>query len=359
MGEELEEQELMRRLKEILPPDRETGQRVKKRLDGMAKPLGSLGKLETLLIRAGAIYRTEQIDFSRRCVVVFCGDNGVVEEGISQSGQEVTAIVAQKIAQGCSTVNRIARQMHCDVLPVDIGMAQTVCHPNLQQSCVRRGTANFAHQPAMSRREAVQAIGVGIETAGRLKEAGYRLLATGEMGIGNTTTSSAVASVLLQKDPAQVTGRGAGLTGEGLRRKIEVIGRGIALHHPDPSDPLDVLSKVGGLDIAGMAGLMLGGACYGIPVIADGVISNVAALVALRLCPKAADYLFGSHISSEPAGRMIVEELGLLYFLDCGMHLGEGTGAVTSLALYDLAQNLYETMSTFEDYQMQAYQPLI
>ena len=210
----------------------------------------------------------------------------------------------------------------------------------------------------MTREQAVEALEVGISTAQELCREGYKILATGEMGIGNTTTSSAVASVLLDRPVEEMTGRGAGLSTEGLKKKIAVIGQAIRLHNPQAEDPLDVLVKVGGFDLAGMAGVFLGGAALGIPVVIDGFISGVAALLAARLCPLAKDYMLASHLSKEPAARLVLDALGKEPFLTCDMSLGEGTGAVTLYPLLDMACAIYSRLGSFDDVEMEAYVPL-
>ena len=251
-----------------------------------------------------------------------CADNGVVAEGVTQSGQDVTAIIAENMGRGTSSVCRMGRVAGADVVPVDIGVAVPVTVGKILQRNIRRGTADLAVEPAMSRAECERAILVGVEVVKDLVDQGYRLLATGEMGIGNTTTSAAVASVLLGREAEEVTGRGAGLSTEGLRRKVDAIRRGIAVNRPDASDPVDTVSKVGGLDIAGLMGVFLGGALYHVPVLIDGFISSVSALAAARLCPAALDYMLASHASNEPAGKMVLEALGLEPFLYARMCLG-------------------------------------
>lgn len=210
----------------------------------------------------------------------------------------------------------------------------------------------------MTREKAIRAIEVGISMVEELKGQGYDVIATGEMGIGNTTTSSAMASVLLGRTPEQVTGRGAGLSTEGLQRKIQVIEKAIAMHKPNPADPIDVLAKVGGFDIAGLAGIYLGGAAFGIPVIVDGFISGVAALTAIRLSPQAGDYILASHVSREPAGAMVLDAIGKSPCLMCDMCLGEGTGAVALFPLLEMGLHIYEKMSTFSQIEIADYVPL-
>ena len=245
-----------------------------------------------------------------------------------------------------------------DIFPVDIGMAKDVSGLTVNEKKVVRGTKNFAKEPAMSRQEVWKAIETGIGIVKELKEKGYDVIATGEMGIGNTTTSSAVASVLLRKDPEEVTGKGAGLTSEGLRRKIRVIREAIRMHEPEAQDVPDVLSKVGGLDIAGMTGLFLGGALYHVPIVIDGFISAVAALCAVRIVPNAAGYVLPSHVSAEPAGAMILEALHLTPFLTCDMCLGEGSGAVAVMPLLEMGLQVYRKMGSFSDIQVEQYQIL-
>lgn len=339
-----------------IPPLNEAAMaQARNKWNSVAKPLGSLGKLEELVTQLAGITGTPLVDITRKAVVVFCADNGVVAEGVTQCGQEVTAAVARSMARGSSSVCRMARVAGASVVPVDIGMAEQVDEPQLLQRCIRRGTDNLALGPAMSRAEAERAILTGAELAKTLKEQGYQLLATGEMGIGNTTTSSAVISVLLNLPPEQVTGRGAGLSSAGLERKITAIRRTIGVNCPNPADPVDVVSRVGGLDIAGMIGLYLGGARWGIPVLMDGFISAAAAFCAVRLCPQVQAYLLPSHQSDEPATKLVMQALGLSPVLHAGMRLGEGTGAVALMPLLDMALAVYREAGSFDDIEMEAY----
>ena len=345
-------------LSSITPVDQAAADAARAHWDTVAHPLNSLGLLEDAIVRIASASGTANVDIAKRAVVAMCADNGVVAEGVTQSGQDVTAIIAENMGYGTSSVCRMGKVAGAEVVPVDIGIAVPVTAGRLLQRNIRRGTANLAVEPAMSREECERAILTGVEVVKDLAEQGYRLLATGEMGIGNTTTSAAVASVLLGREPGEVTGRGAGLSTEGLRRKVDAIRRGIAVNHPDPNDPVDTVSKVGGLDIAGLAGVFLGGALYHVPVLIDGFISSVSALAAVRLCPDALGYMLASHASNEPAGKMVLEALGLEPFLYARMCLGEGTGAVAVMPLLDMALAMYRDMSSFSDINIDAYEHL-
>ena len=236
-------------------------------------------------------------------------------------------------------------------------MADFPSTPGVWDRRVRNGTADITQGPAMTRAECVQAIELGAELVRECHESGSSIIATGEMGIGNTTTSSALASVLLGKSPAEVTGRGAGLSDAGLTRKVAAIERALSLNRPDPADPVDIISKVGGLDIAGLCGVFLGGALYRVPVVIDGFISGAAALCAARLCPGATFALLASHVSAEPAGGLMLDALELSPLISAGMRLGEGSGAVAALPLLDMALAVYHSGQTFGRLGIDAYTP--
>lgn len=342
--------------KQITPLNTKAMEEAVEHWNSIAKPLHSLGKLEDLVVQLAGIAGTPNVKIEKRALVAMCADNGVVEEGVTQSGQEVTAIVAENFLKAETTACIMAKNCGADVYPVDVGMAaDTKVRTDLK---VAHGTKNMAKTPAMTREEAIKAIEAGIFMAEELKDRGYQILATGEMGIGNTTTSSAVASVLMEEPVETMTGRGAGLTSEGLARKIKVIKDAIALHKPDREDAIDVLAKVGGFDIAGMAGVFLGGAALKIPVIMDGFISCVAALVAVSICPEASGYILASHVSKEPAARLILEYLQKEAVIHGDMCLGEGTGAIALLPLLDLGIAVYHSMSTFEEIHVEQYEEL-
>lgn len=343
-------------LKKIQPLDERAMEEAKHHWNSIAKPLHSLGKLEELVVQIAGITGTSNVNIDKRALVAMCADNGVVEEGVTQSGQEVTAIVAENFLKAETTACIMAGKCGADVYPVDVGMAvDTKVRTDLK---VAYGTKNMAKMPAMTREEAVKAIEAGISMAEELKEKGYKILATGEMGIGNTTTSSAVAAVLMEEPVEKMTGRGAGLTSEGLSHKIQVIKKAIALNKPNREDAIDVLSKVGGFDIAGMAGVFLGGAALGIPVVMDGFISCVAALAAVCICQDAAGYMLASHVSKEPAAHLILEYLHKEAVIHGDMCLGEGTGAIALLPVLDLGIAVYHSMSTFEDIHVEQYEEL-
>ena len=327
----------------------------RKKWNSIAKPLHSLGKLEEHIIRIAGITGNAEVELKNRALIAMCADNGVVEEGVTQTGQEVTAIVAENFLEGATSAAIMCQSAEVDLFPIDIGMVRDTRVPNYK---VAYGTKNMVKEPAMTREEALQAILTGVHLVKEKKEAGYQILATGEMGIGNTTTSSAMTAVYLGLDVETVTGRGAGLSSHGLQRKIHAIKQAIAVNQPDPEDPLDVLAKVGGLDIAGMCGLFLGGAAQQMPVIMDGFISQVAALTAMRLVPECADYILASHVSEEPGANILLKALEKDAFLTCGMRLGEGSGAVALFPILDFASDIYHKMSTFVQADIVEYQPL-
>ena len=349
---------LTEQIQTIRPPCAESMEAARSRFRALAIPLGSLGLLEAAVVQLAGIQRTACPVLDRRAAVVFCADNGVVAQGVTQCGQEVTAAVTENMDAGKSAVCLMAARIGIAVYPVDIGVSREVRGQRIIRRKLMNGTEDFTQKPAMTRETCIRAIETGMEMAALRAQEGCHVLCAGEMGIGNTTSAAAVTAAFLGLAPELVTGRGAGLSGEGLARKTEAVRRALALHRPDPSDPVDVLARVGGLDIAGMAGLYLGGARYGVPVVMDGVISAAAALAAVRLCPTAKGYILPSHQSAEPAGRLLLDALGMQPFLTAGLRLGEGTGAVAAVGLLDLALTVYHGMLSFDDAGIEAYQPL-
>ena len=339
----------------IRPLDESAMEGARHHWDSIAKPLHSLGRLEDMVVQIAGMTGSGNVRVDRKALMIFCADNGVVEEGVTQCGQEVTKAVAENFLQEKAAAGVLCRHTGADIHPYDIGTAEDSCIPSCK---IAYGTKNMTKEPAMTREQAVCALEAGILAAEEKIRDGYQILATGEMGIGNTSSSSAVASVLLGLDPETVTGRGAGLSSEGLQRKIQAIRRAVELHRPDPADPIDVLAKVGGFDIAGMAGTFLAGAAHHVPVVIDGFISAVAALIAVRLAPEASGYILASHVSKEPAAKMLLKELGKHAVLHGEMCLGEGTGAVMLFPILDMALAVYHGMATFESTHIEAYVPL-
>lgn len=352
--------EALFRLK-IQQPDGAVRSKVLANWDRVAKPIDSMGRFEALTAQIGAICGTDRIELSKKAVIILCADNGIVEEGISQSGQEVTLAVAKNMAAHRSSVGRMAERIGADTVPVDIGIRCEGDIPGVLNRKIRCGTRNFLKEPAMTQEETRGALFTGMELAAQWKKKGYHILATGEMGIGNTTTSSAVAAALLGCSAAEVTGRGAGLCDEKLAHKRAVIDRALEKYRwrdaPDPQrEAFYALQTMGGLDIAGLAGLCMGGALFHVPIVLDGVISMTAAFVAERILPGTKAYLIPSHRGKEPAAERIAKELGLAPVIDGGMALGEGTGAVMMLSLLDLALAVYRESSTFSEICVEQYQ---
>lgn len=339
---------------QIKPPDEAVRAACQSGWDSIGKPLHSLGKLETLWAQIAAIQGKVHPKVEKRALVVMCADNGVVAEGVTQTGQEVTAIVAENFFDDLTCTSLLCKKNNCDQFIIDIGMVMDT--PRTIRRKVAYGTKNMAAEPAMTREQAIGAIETGIALAMELKDQGYQVIATGEMGIGNTTTSSAMAAVFLGQPVEAVTGRGAGLSNDGLARKKTAIRRAIEKNQPNPKDPVDVVAKVGGFDLAGLAGVYIGGAAARIPVVIDGFISLAAALLAARIAPESVAYMIPSHQSGEPGARLILEELGLKPGICMDMCLGEGSGAVALLPFLDMAADIYEHMGTFEDIHVEAYE---
>lgn len=342
-------------VKGIEPIDRAVMEEAWKCWDSLCKPLRGLGWLEEVLVQMAGIYRTPHPHPDKRAVVIMGADNGVVKEGVTQTDSSVTIQVLENMGDKLSTACVMSNLAGCDLVPVNIGSLTDGKHPRIRNKVVRHGTGNIAEGPAMSKEECVKAILTGIDTIRELKEEGYNLIVTGEMGIGNTTTSSACAAVIFEQEVEDVTGRGAGLSSAGLERKIQAIKKAIKVNRPDKEDAIDVISKVGGLDIAGMVGCYLGAAYYRMPILIDGFISGVSAYFAGMLCETAKEYMIATHCSAEPAARLVMERLGMKAPLQAGMHLGEGTGAIMGLSLIDQALNVYYHLTTWDGGHVEAY----
>lgn len=357
MQEEIWTREKLVQLKPA-PADNRIYCQVKEIWDKVAKPLDGLGRFEEFIAQIGAVTGSTEIDIRKKAVITMCADNGIVEEGVSQSGQEVTRLVAVSMGRQESSVGKMAACVGADVIPVDIGINSDEKISGVRDCKVRKGTRNFLKEPAMTEAETLEAVSVGIRLCRECREKGFCLLGTGEMGIGNTTTGSAVTAALTGCDAQTVTGRGAGLSDVGLERKREVIAQALAKYPVKTMDALQILSVFGGLDIAGMAGVCIGGAIYHIPVVLDGVISMAAALAAEQMVPGVRAYLLPSHMSREPAAEKIAAELGLYPVIDAGLALGEGTGAVMMFQLLDTALALYQSRTTFDKIELEQYQRL-
>ncbi|MPW26941.1 nicotinate-nucleotide--dimethylbenzimidazole phosphoribosyltransferase [Alkalibaculum sp. M08DMB] len=316
-------------------------------VDGLLKPVGSLGTLEDIAIQLSGIYGTNSLKPLKKAVVVCAGDHGIIEEGVTSAPQIVTTLMTNFIAEGKSGVGVISKTMGADVIVVDVGVNADIDNPKVLDKKIKRGTDNLAKGPAMSREEAIASLEVGIEVATNLIEQGYNILATGEMGIGNTTPSSAIIAAFTGINPKDLTGVGANLSEEGMIKKVKVIKSGLEVNKPDKNDAIDVLSKVGGLEIGAMAGVMLAGAAKKVPVLVDGFISTAAAAIAIHLEPKVFDYLICSHISAEKGAEIAASSLGFKPYLNMGLRLGEGSGAALTFTIIDSAIAMVNEMGTY------------
>jgi nicotinate-nucleotide--dimethylbenzimidazole phosphoribosyltransferase len=337
----------------IRPPDAAMALLTGQRLDAKTKPRGSLGRLEEIA-RFYAAARGEALPPSPvKAVVVMGADHGVTAEGVSAFPAEVTRQMLLNFARGGAAINVLARQVGAKVVVVDMGISEAIpdC-PDIRDLRVGSGTANFTLGPAMTAAQALSAVERGLALAHELCTEGVTLIGVGEMGIGNSTAASALTAALLGVPAGEVVGRGTGVDDQGIRRKITAVERALAVNRPDPGDPLDVLTKVGGFEIAGLVGVVLGAASARVPVVIDGFIASTAALVAVLLCPAAAGYLLAGHRSVEPGHRRVLQALGLRPLLDLDMRLGEGTGAALAMGLVDAAVRILHEMATFADAQV-------
>lgn len=344
----MEESALRALARSVRPLDREWLDAAQGRLDALTKPRGSLGRLEEVARRLAAIRRCVTPAVRRKRVYTLAGDHGVTEEGVSAFPREVTAQMVLNFLRGGAAINVLSRHVGAEVVVVDVGVDHEFADlPGLVRAKVARGTGNLARGPALSRAQALAAIGVGVGLAARAEEEGVDLLGVGEMGIGNTTPAAALLAAFAGLDPEEVVGRGTGVDDRGLARKAEAVRRGLAVNRPDPDDPIDVLSKVGGLEIAGITGVCLGAAARRIPVAVDGFISTAGALAAVRLCPAVRDYLFLSHLSQERGHARMVEHLGQAPLLVLELRLGEGTGAALAMSVIEASAKILSEMATF------------
>lgn len=322
-----------------------------KRVDSLIKPQGSLGDLEKLYIQLSGIQKTIHPEVDKKAVIVCAGDHGIIEEGVATSKKDITLIQVNNMIRGVTAICALSKQVGAEVVVVDVGIDANKedIHKNVVDKKVLKGSNNFYREKAMSYDEAMASVQAGIDVALDKVKEGAKLLGTGEMGIGNTTPSSAIVSVITGKSPEEVTGVGANLPLERLAHKVKIVKDSIKMHAPDSKDGFDVLSKVGGLEIGGMAGVMIGGAMAGVPVVVDGFISTAAAVLACTIEPKVKDYLISSHGSMEPGARIGAEYLELKHYLQLDMRLGEGTGAVLMFNIIDAACHMNRHMITFEE----------
>ena len=340
--------ELSRLLHSIAPPSRDGESAARRHLDSLTKPPGSLGRLEEIALRL-AVLRGRAPEVARPVIFTFAADHGVVAEGVSAYPQVVTAQMVENFTRGGAAVNVLARQAGARVVVADFGVATPLGRsPQLVECPIGPGTANIAAGPAMTREQAIRAIETGARLADEAMDAGADLLATGEMGIGNTTAASAITAAITGVPAEQVTGRGTGVDEATLTRKVAAVRRALEVNRPDPRDGLDVLAKVGGFEIGGLTGVILAGAARRVPVALDGFIAGSAALLAVTLAPDSRHALFASHRSAEPGHAHALEHMGLEPYLDLGLRLGEGTGAALFIHLARAAALVWSEMATFK-----------
>lgn len=335
-------------IQSIAPANIEIKEATKEKWDGMVKPLGSLGTLEELAIKISGITGKIENKMDKKAIVVMASDNGVFEEGVTSTPQIITTLLTEGMVQGITGVATLGRFVGADIVTVDIGLNSDYSHEKVLNRKIAYGTKNFCKGPAMTYEEALQSIEIGIEIGDMLFKEGYDIIGTGELGMGNTTTSAAVLSVFSGLDVSITCGKGAGITEGQYENKKNTILKGIELNKPNKDDPIDVLAKVGGFDIGGMCGLYLSGAKNRIPVVIDGFISSAAALCAVKLNPLVKDYLIPSHLSDEPGAKYMLEQLELQPMLNMKMRLGEGSGCPLAFQIIDAAFYTQEHMGTFQ-----------
>ena len=334
----------------IRPLDEEAMAQARARQDTLTKPQGSLGRLEELSIQLAGIQSRPLPQIKHKAIITMAGDHGVVAEGVSAYPQEVTPQMVINFLRGGAGINVIARQVGIRVIVVDMGVAADLePTPQLLSRKIAPGTQNMASGPAMTGEQAIKTVEAGIEVVRSEITRGLDIVGTGDMGIGKTTASSAICAVMTGKTAAEVAGRGTGIGDKQLKHKIEVISQALAINRPDPGKPVEVLARVGGFEIGGLVGVMLGAAAHRIPVVIDGFISGSAALIATAMSPELKGFLIAAHLSAEAGHRLLLEHLGLQPLLDLGMRLGEGTGAALGISLAETAARILSEMSTFTE----------
>ncbi|MFN8384377.1 MAG: nicotinate-nucleotide--dimethylbenzimidazole phosphoribosyltransferase [Anaerolineales bacterium] len=338
-------------IKQIKPLDKSAMFAARIRQDSLTKPKGSLGRLEELSIQLAGMTSNPTPSVQRKTVIVMAADHGVVQEGVSAYPAEVTPQMVLNFLRGGAAINVLAGQANARVVVVDMGVAVEIADRsgNLFRRRIGAGTANLTQGPAMRREQALESVESGIEIATLEISKGADILAAGDMGIGNTTASAAIACVLIGQSPENIAGRGTGVDDDGLKRKIDVIARGLNVNKPNAKDALDVLAKVGGFEIGGLAGVMLAAAANRKPVVVDGFISTAAAMIAVSLAPAARDYMIAAHVSQERGHQLMLEWLGLKPLLDLNLRVGEGTGAALAFHLIEASTRILREMATFEE----------
>ncbi len=336
----------------IYPLEKKYMQQAQARLDRLIKPTGSLGKMESICAQLAGIYGKKYFDTSKKIIISFAGDHGVYEEGVAPDPQNITILQFQNFPKRINGVGTISKFVGADVLAVDVGINCDEKIEGVLDYKIRKGTSNMAKGPAMTRKEAEKCISIGIEMAEKCIQEDYTVIGIGEMGIANTTPSTAIISVFADCDPKEITGMGAGLKKELIMHKADVIRKSIDLNKPNPKDAIDVLSKVGGFEIGAMAGVIIGCAANRIPVVLDGFISYAAALLAYHINPKTKEYMIASHLSAEPGAKKALDMMGLEAFLDMDMRLGEGSGAALAFNIIEASNYVYKNMATFDEIDM-------
>ena len=341
---------LVKTIADIKPPDKPSMVKAIERQDSLTKPAGSLGRLEALSVQIAGIQGKALPEIKQKAVIVMAADHGVAARGTSAYPQEVTAEMVLNFLHGGAAINIISRQVGARVVIVDMGVAAKLeVNPGLISRRIAPGTQDMSKGPAMTTEQAKQALEAGIEIVTAEIRKGLDIVGTGDMGIGNTTASSAICAVMTGKTAAEVTGRGTGLDEKQLQHKIAIINESIALNKPEASKPLEVLAKVGGFEIGGLAGVILGAAANRVPVVIDGFISGAAALIAAGICPQSKDYMIAGHCSVEPGHRIMLQHLGLKPLLDLEMRLGEGTGGALAMSLAETSVRILSEMATFSE----------
>lgn len=336
-------------LESIKAGDSKARAKSKLKWDSLLKPLGSLGRLEEIGIKISGMTGKVENKIEKKAIVVMVADNGILEEGVSASPLEFTTLLTEGMVKGVTGVATLAKFAQAQIVTVDLGLNSEFTHEKLIDKKIAYGTKNFCKEQAMTYEEAIKSIEIGIEIGDKLFEESYDILGTGELGMGNTTTSSAILSVLSGLEPELTCGVGGGATQEQMEIKIDAVKRGIELHKPNREDPIDVIAKIGGFDIGGMCGLFLSGAKNRKPIVMDGFISSAAALCAIRLNPLVKEYIISSHLSHEPAANLMFEELGLESMLDLKMRLGEGSGCPLAFQIIESALFAQSNMGTLEE----------